>query len=187
MRKTVSIPGRPVVLFVDATQNSQGWEYDFSERVFNTMQRRGVQALGAGPYRVSQPEALKEPLASPDEFNCLLLLAHGSSAGGAAGADMEACWEWLAKQGQLPPRLFAACICHGHDPALTHRILTSPSLAPIALAPVAEPTPRQAAAFFVKFFQELNLHCTSSINGLMAQFAFAKAQKFAPGKMKICY
>jgi hypothetical protein len=116
-------------------------------------------------------------------FNCLLLQADGNNGDGS----MEACCDWLSNQSGLSARLFAACICGGYSTVSSDKALQVGGFASIALAPVAELSARQAAPFFIKFFIELDLHCKDSINAMMAQFAFAKAQKFAPGRMRIKY
>ena len=139
--------------------------------------------LGNGPYHISHPEEMKEPLAQHQAFNCLLLQAHGDSVLG----NVEECWEWLSRQVQLGPTLLAVCVCQGYTADLADKMLQKGGFASITLVPVEELSVRQAAPFFVKFFVELDLHSTDSINGMMAQFAFAKAQKFAPGKVKILY
>ena len=179
--KKTTIAGKPLVLFIDTTRNAAGWEHQLSQRIFSSIERRGVAVLGDGPYHISSPEEMAEVFQRHSDFNCLLLQAHGDSGSG----NMQECWEWLSSQGNLGPKLFAASVCGGHPHALAERVLQSQGFASIAVVPVEQLLARQAAPFFVKFFVELDLHTKDSISSIMAQFAFAKAQKFAQGKMKI--
>ena len=185
MKKMVQIPGKPSLLVVDATQQAGASELRLSRRVFRSLSRRGVKLFGHEPHGIADPEEMRGILAADEEYNCILLLAHGQAQGNSTGASLEACWEWLKNQVQLSPKLFAACVCRGYDPSVGREILETSSFASIALAPESELTSREAAAFFVKFFYELDIHCSGSISGMMAQFAYAKARHLSRGKMKM--
>ena len=181
MTKQVTIAGKPTVLSIDATQNVGGWEYRLSHRIFKSLERRGVAMLGSESYHISRPEEMWNPLAQHQGFNCLLLQAHGDFV----LENLEECLKYLSHQVQQDSKLLAVCVCQGYVADMAEKLQQKGSVPSIMLVPVGELSVRQAAPFFVKFFVELNLHSTDSINGMMAQFAFAKAQKFAPGKVKI--
>ena len=181
MTNRVVITGKPTVLSIDATQNAGGWEHRLSHRIFKSLERRGVAMLGNEPYHISRPEEMGKPLTEHQTFNCLLLQAHGDSALGNA----EECLKYLSGSVQQDPKLLAVCVCQAYIADLADKLQQKGGVPSIMLVPVGELSVREAAPFFVKFFVELNLHSTDSINGMMAQFAFAKAQKFAPGKVKI--
>ena len=187
IKRSVQIPGSPVVLFVDGTENVSGWEFELSDRIFTALRRRGTSLVGTRPYRAAHPEEIPDSLASGEGYNCLLLLVHGKVEGNADMVGLGDWWDWLAHRPQASPRLLAICICQGYDSSLGELMQQQSSFAPIILAPESDLTPRQAAAFWVKFFHELNLHCADSISPMMAQFAFAKARHLAKGKMKIRY
>ena len=145
------------------------------------MRRRGVSLLGDGPHLLTQADELTHALELHPDFNCLLLQAHGATVGGCA----RDCWRSLCETDVLTERLFAMSVCNGFDPSLSADILEDSSATSMVVVPVESLPARRTGPFFVKFFVELDLHCPQSINPMMARFAFAKAQKFAPGKMKI--
>jgi len=145
------------------------------------MRRRGVTLLGDGPHLLTQAEELSQALELHPDFNCLLLQAHGPAAGGCA----RECWRSLCESGALTERLFAMSLCNGFDPSLPAEILEDSAATSMVVVPVEGLSVRSTGPFFVKFFVELHLHCPQSINAMMARFAFAKAQKFAPGQVKI--
>ena len=61
MWSSVTIPGKPTILVVNASQDVEGWESDFCRRLFGALQRRGLQMLGDGPVELRSPEDLFQP------------------------------------------------------------------------------------------------------------------------------
>ena len=175
---SVSIPGKPTILVVDASRNVGGWEYEFSDRLSGNMKRRGLLMETDSPVRVELPGDLLTHLESEKGFNCILLLAHGDGTCVQSAARLSSYWEWLNSGARLPPVLFAACMWEGYDPEVSREILESPdSFAPLAVAPQSPMTPREAGLFLLKFFTELDLHSDESITGRMVWFACSKARE----------
>ena len=174
---SVSITGRPTILVVDASRNLEGWEFQFCDRLFTSMRRRGLLVHGSVPVRVEAPEALAQHLKPETAFNCILLLGHGEGEHVPQEAKLRSYWAWLNSGVVVGPKLFAACTWESYDPVTSREILESTeSFAPLALAPRSPLTPREASLFFLKFFTELDLHSASSITGKMVWFSFSKAK-----------
>ena len=175
---SVTIPGKPAILFVDASVNLEGWESEFCDRLCSGMVRRGLQILGGAPIRVGCPEDLDPKLEPGSGFNCILLFAHGQGAHVVQSMSLGSYWKWLNSHGQVPPLLFAACTWESYDPVVSQEILESrSSFAPLAIAPRTKVTPREANLFFMKFFTELDLHSDDTITGRMAWFSWSKAKE----------
>ena len=174
---TVSIVGKPTILVVDASRNLEGWEFEFCDRLFTAMRRRGLLVHGNVPVRVEAPEALAQHLKPDTAFNCILLLGHGEGERVSQEAKLRNYWAWLNSGVLLEPKLFAACTWQSYDPVASREILESTkSFAPLALAPQSPLTPREAGLFFLKFFTELELHSASSITGKRVWFSSSKAK-----------
>jgi hypothetical protein len=173
MWSSVSVSGSPQILLVDGTQNLQGWEHAFSERLYGSLQRSELQLQGNGPVRVQRSTELTACL-SEFELNCLILFAHAESD----QIRLSTFWSELRSQSQLPPFLFAVCSCQSFDPQVSEEVLKStPTIAPLAIAPLSTMPPREAGLFYLKFFTELKLHSTESISGKMVWFSFSKARE----------
>ena len=179
--------GRPLVLFVDVTQNIQGWEHKASERVCRSMKRRKVQVIGTGPARPTSTNEFKECLTSYAGFNCLLLAGHGRTLDVPTSAILKTYWDILARHDGLSLAVFAAWTCSRPDPQLKEEIIEAKGLAPIALASAVDLDAKEAFLFFGRFFEELDIHCPQSITTPMARFAYTKVRHFAKGKMEIRY
>jgi len=174
---------------VDASRNLEGWEFEFCDRLYASMRRRGLLLKGSAPARVEQPEDLASHLEPQDAFNCILLFGHGDGEHVPHGADLRGYWAWLNSHTTLSPKLFAVCTWESYDPVTGQEILESPnSFAPLALAPQSPLTPREASLFFLKFFTEMELHSSDSVTGRMAWFSCSKARELLrrrrlPGKV----
>ena len=175
---SVSIPGKPGILMVDASQDRNEWESAFCARLFTSMRRRGLVLLGDAPARIEDPEELAEHLEPDGALNCILLLGHGEGAPTAAAVTVRSCWEWLSRRSDLAPKLFAACTWESYDPDGSREILESPTtFAPLALAQQSPLTPREASLYYLKFFTELELHSEAAITGRMVWFSGSKAKE----------
>ena len=178
MWRSVSIPGKPTILMVDASRNLMGWEFEFCDRLGTNMRRRGLLLKDSAPVRVDWPEDLAPHLEPQDTFNCILLFSHAEGEQVPPGARLTNYWSWLNQQVALPPKLFASCTWENYDPDTTREILESPdSFAPLALAPESPLTPREAGLFFLKFFTELALHSVDAVTGRMVWFSSSKARE----------
>ena len=164
MWSSITIPGAPQILLVDATQNVQGWEHEFSDRLFQSMQRSELQMVGNTPLRVRN---VTECNLNDFAFNCMILFSH-----------LEPEYNLLRLVSDLPPFLLAMCGSQNFDPRISEEVLKStPAVAPIAIAPLSSMTPREAGLFYLKFFTELKLHSSDHISGKMAWFSFSKAKE----------
>ena len=177
----MAIQGRPNVLFLDATANLRGWEHLSARTMFDSMKRRGISLVGDGPRLLEKLDELPSTICGDQYINCIFLQVNGEDIGGWA----RDCWLALQRSTILKNRLFALSICDGFDQYLSEEILNYKGDCSISVCPVNQLTKRQSAAFFVKFFIELDLHCSQSISPMMARFAFAKAKRFALGHVAI--
>jgi hypothetical protein len=161
MWSSISIRSVPRILMADATQNQQGWEHAFSDRLYQSLRKSGLHmeadaSLQAGGIQLGEYQ-----------FNCLLILAHS----------LTDVLETLGSQ-NLPPYLLAICSTDGFDAESGESILKSNSpIAPIIISPLSAMSPREAGLFYLKFFTELKLHSKDSISGKMVWFSFSKAKE----------
>ena len=177
MWSSVTIPGKPTILVVNASQDVEGWESDFCQRLFGALQRRGLQMLGDGPAELRSPADLSQ-LGLPETYNCVLLFAHAGTAKESPHAQLRAYWDHLNSRSEGQDTLFAVCTWEDFDPETTHDILKSPTnFAPLAVAQGSPLTPREAGLFFLKFFIELDLHSSDDISGRMVWFSWSKARE----------
>ena len=174
----VSIPGKPTILIVDGSRNLEGWEYQFSDRLYSSMRRRGLLLKGDAPLRPGEPNELATHLGPQAAFNCILLFCHGEGEGMPAGSGLSSYWTWLNSQAKIPPQLFAACTFGSFDVSVSKEILESEDcFAPLRLAPQSPLSRREAGLFFLKFFTELNLHSDDTLTGKMVWFSWSKARE----------
>ena len=125
-------------MFVDATQNIQGWEHEFSDRLYKSLQRSDLQMSGDTALRVSNFQELK---LNEFVFNCMILFAH---------AELE------YSLPRIDSGLLAILSSPDFDPRVSEEVLKStPPIAAIAIAPLSAMTAREAGLFYLKFFTEL--------------------------------
>ena len=173
-----TIPGKPRLLVVDSTRNSEGWEAEFCQRIFNVLNKKGMQLTGDGPLQVESPDDLSEVVLNQKAFNCMLLVGHSSGPDSPANAKMSDYWDWLSAVDWSDGKLLAICTCEDYDPETSNSVLTAEdSFAEFALAPQSPITPRAAGLFFIKFFNELDLHAEEEITGKMVWFSRSKARE----------
>lgn len=176
MWSSVTIPGKPSLLVVDATRNLEGWEQEFGNRLSSSLRRSGLPLLTETPVRITETDELKPHLSGA--FNCMLFFSHGQGQNVSHTARMKTHWDWLNTDGQLPQMLFAALTCESYDPDASRQILEStPTFAPLAVSPQSPVMPREAGLFLLKFFTELNLHSPESLSSKMVWFSFSKARE----------
>lgn len=167
---SASVSGRPVLLMIDASGDSQGWEAEFCRRMYTIVRRRGLYLTGSGPLQVNGPGKLRPHLEHQDSFNCMLLFGSGSVLGSY--------WRWLNAQSDLLPKLFVACSWESYDPVTSDEILKAEeTFAPLALAQQTPLTPRESGLYLLKFFTELELHSSDEITGKMVWFSASKAKE----------
>ncbi len=161
MWSSIIIPGVPRILMADATQNQQGWEHAFSDRLYQSLKKSGLNMEEDAPLQTGGNQLSEYP------FNCLLIFAHSQKE----------VLETLGSQ-NLSPYLLAICSTDGFDAESGGTILTAnPPLAPIIIAPLSAMSPREAGLFYLKFFTELKLHSEDSISGKMVWFSVSKAKE----------
>ena len=167
---SASVSGRPVLLIVDASSNTLGWESEFCRRMYTIMRSRGLHLVGSGPVQVAEPGELMPHLENQDSFNCILLFSTGRVLG--------AYWRHLGAQKGFLPKLFVACSWEDYDPVTADEILkTDETFAPLALAQQTPLTQRESGLYLLKFFIELELHSSDNINGKMVWFSASKAKE----------
>ena len=105
---SVTIPGRPTILMVDASRNQMGWEFEYCDRLFASMKRRGLHLEGSAPVRVKDPEELLPHLEAWGSFNCILLFGHGQGANVAPETKLSGYWACLNSHVRPADKLFAA-------------------------------------------------------------------------------
>jgi hypothetical protein len=159
MWSSVSIPSIPRILMLDATQNREGWEYAFSDRLYQSLKKSELQMEADAPLQNNQ---LRDY-----QFNCLLIFAHSQK-------DV---FKTIGSQ-QLPQYLLAICSTDGFDAGSGESILKSePPIAPMVITPLSTMSAREAGLFYLKFFTELKLHSKDNISGKMVWFSFSKAKE----------
>jgi len=171
-----TIPGKPVLLVIDGSRNDQGWEAEFCSRIFNVLRRKGMTLVGERPLTVDRPQGLSEVLQDQNEFNCILLVGHGSEI--PAASKLSSFWAWLSSRDGLTPKLLAVCTFEDHDQDTSQSILSAEdSFAQLVIVPQSPLSPRAAGLFFMKFFTELDFHAPDAISGRIVWFSHAKAQE----------
>lgn len=161
MWSSVSIPGVPRILMADTTQNRQGWEHAFSDRLYQSLKKSGLHMEADVPLHTGGNQL------SEYQFNSLLIFAHSPK-------DV---LETLRSQ-NLSPYLLAICSTDGFDAESGESILKSnPAIAPIIIVPLSAMSTREAGLFYLKFFTELKLHSRDSISGKMVWFSLSKAKE----------
>ncbi len=171
-----TIPGKLGLLVIDVCRNDQGWESEFSSRIFNVLRRKGMTLVGEKPTNVDRPQGLSKALPDQSEFNCVFLLGHAAQI--AEESKLSGYWASLSSLDGLEPKLLAVCTFEDHDPDTSKSILSAEdSLAQLAVVPQSPLSPRAAGLFFMKFFTELDLHAADAITGRMVWFSHAKARE----------
>ncbi|MCI0411277.1 hypothetical protein L0222_00590 [bacterium] len=165
MWSSITVTGSPRIMVVDATGNIQGWEHEFSGRLYHSLQRSGLQMVGNTPLRARDPQEI----ILNDAFNCMILFVH---------EQLKLFWNVLCRQSAVAPFLLALCTCESFDPQVSEDVLKStPTVAPLAIAPLSSMSSREAGLFYLKFFTELKLHSKESVSGKMVWFSFSKARE----------
>ena len=187
----VTIPGKPRILMIDGTRNTQGWENEFSGRIFTVLKRKGLNLVGDAPLRPSQSQDLDAVFDGEDSFNCLFLLCHGNAEDVPEDTKLATYWASLSNRVDLTPKLLAICSWETPDTGTCESILDArDSFYQIALVPGSALSQRAAGLFYLKFFTELDLHADDAIMGKMVWFSHAKAKEILkrrslPGEIKV--
>jgi len=154
---SVSIPGKPRILIIDASKNKSGWETEFCNRLFRSLQRSNLQMCGSLPVE-SIPENV-------DAFSVLVLCERKPFA----------FWNQIKTDSRLSEKLF--CFCCGNDYDVESSQAMMESKIASVIVPESEMSAREAGLFYLKFFTELDLHSTHEVNGKMIWFSFVKAKE----------
>ena len=174
----VTIPGKPRLLVVDSSRNAQGWEAEFCSRIYQVLKRKQMRLAGEGPLRVDRPQEMSEALVDQEGFNCIFLFSHGGGPHATEESNLSSFWNWLSGYEGLSPKLLAVCTCEDYDQDTSQSILAAEdSFAQFALVPNSPMPPRAAGLFFMKFFNELDLHADDAITGKMVWFSRTKARE----------
>jgi hypothetical protein len=179
MWSSASIAGAPRILMLDLTQNSEGWEHEFSDRLCRSLQRSELIVDANAPQHIEDIGQWISSL-SNFRFNCLFLFGNAER--------LSTFLDSLRFQQGLSPFLLAACSCRSFDPQQSEDVLkAAPAIAPFAIAQLSSMSPREAGLFYLKFFTELKLHSADHLSGKMVWFSFSKAKELLrrrryPGK-----
>jgi hypothetical protein len=156
MWSSVTIPGAPKILMVDKTQNIQGWEYAFSERLYQSLKKTGLEMEKDEPlHSINQ--------LSIYNFNCLLFFTHSQNE-----------VLHIVRSQDQPSYLLAICSTDAFDESI---LKANTVTTPIVIAPLSPMSVREAGLFYLKFFTELKLHSKDAISGKMVWFSFSKARE----------
>jgi hypothetical protein len=170
MWSSISVPGAPRILTVDGTQNIEGWEHAFFDRLHRSLQRSGLEMTADRPVRATGAAEFVACV-TESEFNCLLLFAHPGSA-------LSEFWESIRLHSQSHSFLSALCSVPDSDPRVSEDALKSdPAVVRLAVVPLSPMSAREAGLFYLKFFTELKLHSSENITGKMVWFSFSKARE----------
>jgi len=146
---------------IDVTQNKEGLEYAFSDRLYQSLKKSELQMGSDAPLHTI-PNHFDDY-----QFNCLLIFAHSPK-------DV---LETIGSK-HLSSYLLGIFSTDGFDAQFGESILKSnPLIAPIVITPLSTMSLREAGLFYLKFFTELKLHSTDSITGKMVWFSFSKAKE----------
>src|SRR6185312_15389489 len=116
MWSSVSIPGTPRILMVDVTQNKDGQEYAFADRLYQSLKKSELKMDADAPLHTI-------PNLSDVQFNCLLIHTHSPK-------DV---LETISSQ-DLSSYLLAICSTDGFDAGAGESVLKSnPPVAPIMI------------------------------------------------------
>lgn len=160
MWSSISVPGVPRILMIDVTQNREGQEYAFSDRLYQSLKKSGLQMVADAPLYTASGQ-------NDYQFNCLLIFAHSQE-------DVLQTVNSL----DLSSSLLSICSTNGFDAKAGESMLKSdPTVAPIVITPLSTMGLREAGLFNLKFFTELKLHSADSISGKMVWFSFSKAKE----------
>ena len=88
MWSSVSIPGRPTYLVVDASRNAGGWEAAFCDRFVSSMRRRKLLMCTPSPVCVERPAELTPYITQQETFNAILLFCHGQGEHTVPGTNL---------------------------------------------------------------------------------------------------
>jgi hypothetical protein len=160
---------RPLrLLLIDATGNSEGWEWDVSDRLMTVLGKRGLVLAEDQVIAITSASDLVAHAPSLGAASCVLLFCPGDNV------DV---WHWL-RTNVNGPKLAVVCQWGDHAGLVAEAVLKGPDAwAPIAVAPDSAVAPREGALFLLKFLTELNLHSDDRMTGRMAWFAWTKANE----------
>lgn len=173
-QQSILIPRKPSVLALDASGNAGGWEAEMAARICNVMRRQQVEV--DGPIAVNGVAQLQEVLLQ-SHANCLFVIAAGKSDAGPAVLEM------LGEMNRNYPERSKVIAIYLTDMT----VLATDKLSSAAAALISTPslTQKEAAMFYPEFFSELANHSPDGISLAMVRFCYAKANRFAPGKVEI--
>jgi hypothetical protein len=157
---SVSIVGKPQILIMDASQNKNGWESEFCNRLFQSLQLSKLQM-----YKEVPISDLAPLFSDRNKFNIILLCSHKPF-------DI---WNQIETETWLSQKMFMLCCWESYDPEISKVVMQSGAAS--VIVPESPTTPREAGLFYLKFLTELDLHSADQISGKMIWFSFAKAKE----------
>jgi hypothetical protein len=145
---------------MDASQNRNRWESQFSNRLFQSLQRSKLQMCGEAPI-----SDIPQLVSDTNKFNIILLCSHKPFE----------IWNQIETQPWLSQKIFTLCCWESYDPEISRAVMQSGAAS--VIVPESPTSPREAGLFYLKFLTELDLHSADQISGKMIWFSFAKAKE----------
>lgn len=176
---------------VDATNNTNGWETNWSNRMFDHLTRMGVPMSGPLMTPSTFREADEAFLAEPD-YNCLFLVTHGdvaSDEGKAAQVLLGDQWvPWYlagAVNANLDNRAVFLAVCSGFNEDSVFSLATDIQLALSLVGPNVSLGAREATAFYGTFFPEFAEQSQSGLNRDVIRMLVGEHNHLANAKMHV--
>ncbi len=185
-------PGNPRVLVVDLTHDKKGFEHNMTRTICNQLRERGVVLTDNSPAFSSNIDEYEDVLSNCADFNCLLLVTHGSKdpnngeASKVIGPDGRTDWYSLARSSApLKDKFIMLAVCYGCCEDSIAAFTQECSWALSLLGSHVSLKRREATAFFPAFLEELTSTCLESIDPVQIQYALGRTKHLASDKMRL--
>lgn len=175
---------------VDATNNRNGWETDWSNRMFDHLRRVGVPMSGPLMTPSTFREADEALLAQPD-YNCLFLITHGDASDDGEAAQVLLGDQWVpwylagAVNANLDNRAVFLAVCSGFNEDSVFSLVSDIQLALALVGPNVSLEAREASDFYGTFFPEFAEQSQSDLNGEVIRALVSEHNHLANGKMHV--
>lgn len=153
-------------MLIDGTKNVHGWEYEFSDKLWQSLHKEGVRMVGDGPVRLTSALQLGDALsvAPRDTELSLLLFVHGVRKDQKPdGSSVYAYGCWFVVHPASSVRLFTLCVCREMERGFATEIAQSGGGIPYKIVPNRNLSLEEAEQFFYAFFRELTACAKSRI------------------------
>ncbi len=184
-------PGPVCILFIDLSQDREGFEHNLSRAVFTELKNAGIALASDDVIFADDVKTYVDSFKNRD-FNTLLLLTHGckdprdGNVSEIAPPDEGSNYYELA--GLTPllrDKLVCLAVCHGSCEDARQVFLTEDHFALTLVAPASALFANEVQAFFPQFFRELNNSCTTEIDPNVVRRCVEENNHFANRKMRV--